>query len=179
MESVHIVVLERREDRGARFELMSASPQETYDETDENNGETRTLEPLTRLLAAHAALIRETSDTMANALIEAVNRLLDEADPASLEDERSAKLQARIGELATHLQVQDILRQQILVLEKGLEVVSAARIPDDESPEDWYLNAVSDIENAYVMQSQYTLHSNVLGLPEKTLEDEDSGEIFF
>lgn len=122
--------------------------------------ETRSLEPLTDLLKAHAALIVETSDSMALQL----SKGLEDLTEAMADGNSSGRSRAeRMSGLLSALQLQDVLRQQAVVLISGLDAVSKAHVPANEKPEDWYLERMKEIEAAYVMQAQYEVHAKLLG----------------
>lgn len=142
-----------------------------------NQAVDNTLEPLTELLVAHAALIRETSDEMAGSLFEAL-KAIQAGICDVLDGSNSKELQGKISAAISCLQLQDTLRQQVLVLEHGLGAVAKARVPETEAPAEWYQKAIEDIEAVYVMQAQHKLHAEVLGLPEQQSE-QNAQDIFF
>jgi len=147
---------------------------------DESGRFTGTLEPLTELLTAHASLISETSEHMAESLGNGIQDMCSTL--AESQCEHVDRLRENIGGLLSALQMQDVLRQQVLVLIKGLESVAKAHVPDNERPEEWYLDCLKDIESAYVMQAQHDVHADFLGLPAKQMpqaEIADDDALFF
>jgi hypothetical protein len=128
--------------------------------TDAKDG-SRTLSPLTELLKAHAQLIIETSEQMAS---EISDRLSEMSDAVATGDKAHVNaLEDRIARLVSALQLQDVLRQQAVVLVNGLDAVSQAHVPEGESPEDWYMDRMKEIEAAYVMHEQHAVHAKLLG----------------
>ncbi len=138
--------------------------------------EDSSLAPLTELLQAHAMLIIETSEKMAEALSHGLDKLtttlMEECGGAT------TAIDENVGSLLTAMQLQDVLRQQAVVLVSGLDAVAKAQVPSHEKPEEWYMARLKEIEAAYVMQAQFDIHSELLGTEVAPPETEEE-DIFF
>jgi ABC-type transporter Mla subunit MlaD len=121
------------------------------------------LEPLTRLLAAHAHLISETSETMVLDLANGVQDLLSMV--AATEEALPEAAQGTATGLLSALQMQDILRQQIDVLKSGLDILAKGHVPEQQDPDHWRAAQLEELKKSYVMRSQYDLHADATGAP--------------
>lgn len=138
-----------------------------------------TLAPYFGLLMAHAELIRETSGTMAMGLSDGLEAL--RAAVHAPQEAAAAEVDVVLANLLACLQAEDILRQQVVVLETGLQLVADAIVPAGENPAEWLSARFDAIKQAYVMQQQHDVHARVLNLPAETAPaapDDDDIELF-
>ena len=137
--------------------------------------ETTTVKQITELLQAHAVLIGETSEQLAQNVIVNVEELhgLMTSDVAP-DIEHKSKL---LREILKAIQLQDILRQQVQVVFSGLAELSTAQVPAVTDPAKWVEEKFKKIEANYVMRSQSELHANVLGL--KAVADDPVDDLLF
>lgn len=126
------------------------------------------------LLMEHAELVSATSEAMALDIAASLEELQAELKAVST----SPVVQKNLTKMLAALQNQDKLRQQMMVVTWGLELVSAARLPEGETPEHWYAHSFAELQKRYVMREQTQLHDAFFNGGQKPEAVEDEIEFF-
>ncbi|MEO0372020.1 MAG: hypothetical protein AAF231_11230 [Pseudomonadota bacterium] len=137
------------------------------------------VEQVTQLLAAHAHLIRETSEQLVSNVSQAIETLQDEVADALDGHDMQAEIVKRISGLYAHLQLEDIVRQQVSVLDTGLKALSDLQPAHGKGAPAWLDEAVEQIMASYVMRSQYQLHAARMGGEDRGFSDDHEEAAFF
>lgn len=138
-------------------------------------------EPIAKLLEAHLALISETSESGTLRLSEGLARLREDLlcvekqlPPGSI----GANSLELATDLQTHLQFQDIIRQQVIAVQTGLECIAGTDVISKDPENPWTPAAIELLESSYVMESQWKIHHVALGR-ESTQEKAGTETVFF
>jgi hypothetical protein len=138
--------------------------------TQAHDRDTGTFGQMAGLLTAHSELVSETSEAMALDIAAALEAVQAELKGTVM----SPSVRKNFTRMLAALQNQDKLRQQMLVVTAGLEMVSEARLPEGVVPQDWYADRIADLQKRYVMREQVQVHDAYFngGKAVEVVEDE-------
>lgn len=106
----------------------------------------------------------ETASTDISAKTEELHMALTDMIAKLNDPEQYAPILQKVLAIQMMLQFQDIVRQQIDTVRTGLECLSTTQAPAGDDADHWFQEQIARLESAYVMQDQWDIHNEQLGI---------------
>ncbi|MEL7253676.1 MAG: hypothetical protein AAGL23_05840 [Pseudomonadota bacterium] len=137
------------------------------------------VDQVTHLLCAHGDLMRSTSEACVANIARAVEQLQVEVSEALDGQDCQGAILDRVSGIYAQLQLEDILRQQVLVLQAGLKALAQLQPPPGLSAEAWREETLKTIMESYAMRSQHELHAALTGGDLEGFEGDRDNAVLF